>query len=76
VEELMAERGLKVDHITIYRWAQKYAPELEERCKPHLRQTNGFWRVDETYIKVKGKWMYLYWAVDSAGNTLEVVAKV
>jgi IS6 family transposase len=71
LEEIMAERGLKVDHTTIYRWVQRYAPELEKRCKPHLKQTNGSWRVDETYIKVKGKWLYLYRAVDSAGNTLE-----
>jgi IS6 family transposase len=71
LEEMMAERGLKVDHTTIYRWVQRYAPELEKRCKPHLKQTNDSWRVDETYIKVKGKWMYRYWAVDSAGNTLE-----
>jgi IS6 family transposase len=68
---MMAERGLKVDHTTIYRWVQQYAPELEKRCKPHLKQTNGSWRVDETYIKVKGEWLYLYRAVDSAGNTLE-----
>jgi IS6 family transposase len=71
LEEMMAERGLKVDHTTIYRWVQKYAPELEERCKPYLKQTNDSWRVDETYIKVKGEWLYLYRAVDSAGNTLE-----
>jgi transposase, IS6 family len=71
LEEMMAERGLQVDHTTIYRWVQKYAPELEKRCKPHLKQTNGSWRVDETYIKVKGEWLYLYRAVDSAGSTLE-----
>jgi transposase, IS6 family len=71
LEEMMAERGLKVDHTTIYRWVQKYAPELEKRCKPHLKQTNDSWRVDETYIKVKGEWLYLYRGVDSAGNTLE-----
>jgi IS6 family transposase len=59
LEEMMAERGLTVDHTTIYRWVQQYAPELEKRCKPHLKQTNGSWRVDETYIKVKGKWLYL-----------------
>ena len=67
----MAERGLKVDHTTIYRWVQQYAPELEKRCQPHLKQTNGSWRFDETYINVKGEWLYLYRAVDSAGNTLE-----
>ncbi len=71
LEEMMAERGLGVDHTTIYRWVQSYAPELEKRCRPHLNMTNDSWRVDETYIKVKGKWMYLYRAVDSAGNTLE-----
>ena len=71
LEEMMAERGLKVDHTTIYRWVQQYAPELEKRCKPHLKRTNDSWRVDETYIKVKRQWMYRYRAVDSAGNTLE-----
>ncbi len=71
LEEMMAERGLGVDHTTIYRWVQSYAPELEKRCRPHLNLTNDSWRVDETYIKVKGEWMYLYRAVDSAGNTLE-----
>ena len=71
LEEIMAERGLNLDHTTIYRWVQKYAPELEKRCKPHLKRTNDSWRVDETYIKVKGEWMYLYRAVDSAGHTLE-----
>jgi transposase, IS6 family len=50
---------------------QHYAPELEKRCRPHLTTTNDSWRVDETYIKVKKVWMYLYRAVDSRGNTLE-----
>src|SRR6184192_3344851 len=71
LEEMMAERGLHVDHSTIYRWVQRYAPELEKRCRPHLKATNDSWRVDETYIKVKKVWMYLYRAVDSDGNTLE-----
>jgi IS6 family transposase len=71
LEEMMAERGLKVDHTTIYRWVQDYAPELEKRTKPQLKLTNDSWRVDETYIKVKGEWVYLYRAVDSDGNTLE-----
>src|SRR5258708_7101362 len=71
LEELMGERGLSVDHTTIYRWGQRYAPELEKRCRPHLKATNDSWRVDETYVKVKGAWMYLYRAVDSQGNTLE-----
>ena len=71
LEEIMLERGVKVDHTTIYRWVQKYAPELDKRCRPHLRSTNDSWRVDETYIKVKGKWKYLYRAVASNGNTLD-----
>jgi transposase-like protein len=73
LEEMMAERGLHVDHTTIYRWVQRYAPELEKRVRPHLRQTNDSWRVDETYIKVHGDWYYLYRAVDSVGNTLDFV---
>jgi transposase-like protein len=71
LEELMAERGLHVDHTTIFRWVQRYAPELEKRCRPHLKTTTDSWRVDETYVKVKGVWTYLYRAVDSQGNTLE-----
>lgn len=71
LEEMMLERGLSVDHTTIYRWVQRYAPELEKRCRTHLKTTTDSWRVDETYIKVKGAWTYLYRAVDSQGNTLE-----
>lgn len=70
LEEMMAERGIEVDHSTINRWVLKYAPELDKRIRPHLKQTNDSWRVDETYIKVKGRWKYLYRAVDSLGNTL------
>jgi IS6 family transposase len=71
LEELMAERGLGVDHTTVFRWVQRYAPELERRVKRQLKRTNDSWRVDETYVKVKGHWLYLYRAVDSDGNTLE-----
>lgn len=71
LEEMMVERGLSIDHTTIYRWIQHYAPVLEKRCRAKLRLTNASWRVDETYIKVKGRWMYLYRAVDSAGDTVE-----
>ena len=67
----MLERGLTVDHTTVYRWVQAYAPELDKRCRAHLKPTNDSWRVDETYIEVKGEWKYLYRAVDSEGNTLE-----
>ena len=71
IEEMMTERGLSVDHTTIYRWVQEYAPELDKRSRPYLKQTNDPWRVDETYVKVKGKWMYLYRALDSTGQTLD-----
>ena len=71
LEEMMAERGIEVDHATINRWVLNYAPELDKRIRPYLKQTNDSWRVDETYIKVKGVWKYLYRAVDSAGNTLD-----
>ena len=71
LEEIMGERGLSVDHTTIYRWVQQYAPEMEKRCRSHLKATTDSWRVDETSIKVKKQWMYLYRAVDSAGNTLD-----
>ena len=71
LEEMMQERGLSVDHATVYRWVQHYAPELDKRCRPHLTSTTDSYRVDETYIKVKGQWKYLYQAVDSEGHTLE-----
>jgi transposase, IS6 family len=67
----MLERGLHVDHTTIYRWVQHFAPEMDRRCRPHFKATTDSWRVDETYIKVKKVLMYLYRAVDSQGNTLE-----
>jgi len=71
VEELARERGLSVDHTTVYRWVQRYAPELDRRCRPSLRATNDSYRVDETYIKIKKRWYYLYRAVDSTGATLD-----
>jgi IS6 family transposase len=71
LEEMMLERGLRVDHTTISRWVQRYAPELEKRCRSCLKATTDSWRVDETYVKVKKVWMYLYRAVDSEGHTLE-----
>ncbi len=63
LEEIMAERNLSVDHVTIWRWVQRYAPELNRRCRPEFRNTNRSWRVDETYCRVAGKWTYLYGAV-------------
>src|SRR5215471_14091616 len=71
VEELLGERGLHADHVTVWRWVQRYAPEIQRRLRSRLRPTNDSWRVDETYIRVKGKWRYLYRAVDSAGATLD-----
>ena len=71
LEEMMQDRGVSVDHTTVYRWVQRYAPELDKRCRPHLKATTDSYRVDETYIKVKGQWKYLYRAVDSKGQTLD-----
>src|SRR5215468_11653702 len=71
VEELLAERGLLVDHVTVWRWVQRYAPEMERRLRSRLKPTTDSWRVDETYIRVKGQWRYLYRALDSAGATLD-----
>ena len=67
----MSERGLSADHTTIYRWVQRYAPEINRRVRPHLKLAGASSRVDETYIKVGKSCKYLYRAVDSAGNTIE-----
>ena len=66
-----ANAGLKADHTTIWRWVQRYGPELEERLRRHLKPTNKSWRVDETYVRVKGRWCYLYRAIDSTGATTD-----
>src|SRR3954452_8228269 len=71
LELMLADRGVEVDHTTLFRWIQAYAPKLEKRIRPHLRSSNGSWRVDETYVKVKGRWTYLYRAVDSRGQTID-----
>lgn len=71
LEEMMAERGVSVDHSTVWRWVQRYAPILNQRLRRELRRPNGSWRVDETYLRVAGRWAYLYRAVDSAGNTID-----
>ena len=71
LQEMMLERGFSVNYSTICRWVHAYSPEIEQRTRCYLRPTNNSWRVDETYIKVKGEWKYLYRAVDSEGNTLD-----
>ena len=70
VEELLEEHGWQADHTTVWRWVQRYGPELEQRLRRHLKPTNKSWRVDETYVRVKGRWCYLYRAIDSAGATI------
>ena len=70
---MLGERGVSADHSTIYRWVQRYAPEMEKRLRWYWKRP-GFsrsWRVDETYIKVKGQWTYLYRAVDKDGDTID-----
>lgn len=71
ITEMVNERGLDLHHTTVFRWVRDYSPALDKRFRPHLRPTNDSWRVDETYILVKGKQKYLYRAVDSQGNTLD-----
>jgi transposase-like protein len=68
---MMKERGLAVDHSTIYRWVQRYAPEINKRIRPHLKLAGASYRVDETYIKVGMQCKYLYRAVDKQCNTIE-----
>lgn len=72
LEEMLYERGVEVDHSTIYRWVQRYMPVLEKKMKWYVRPTLGMsWRVDETYVKVKGRWVYLYRALDKIRNTID-----
>ena len=73
---MLADRGVEVDHTTLFRWVQAYAPALERRIRRHLQPCNGSWRVDETYIRVKGTWTYLYRAVDSLGQTIDFLLSI
>jgi transposase-like protein len=68
---MMIERGIKFDHTTLYRWVQAYSVELAKRIRYYSKPYSTSWRVDETYIKVKGKWKYLYRAVDKYGSTID-----
>lgn len=71
LEEMMKERGVSVDHSTLNRWVIKYAPEIEKQFRRRQRPVGRSWRLDETYIRVKGKWEYLYRAVDKEGRTVD-----
>jgi transposase-like protein len=71
LEEMLQERGVIVDHSTINRWVLKYSPQLEETSHRRKRPVYGSWRMDETYIRIRGHWCYLYGAVDKAGQTID-----
>ena len=71
LEEMMGERGVSVDHSTLNRWVIKYAPEVEKQFRRRQRPVGRSWRLDETYVKIKGKWAYLYRAVDTEGQTID-----
>jgi transposase-like protein len=70
VEEMMAVRGLSVDHTTVWRWCQKYGPMIYQRLRGKLKYTTTTWHMDETYVQIAGRWVYLFCAVDSHGGTV------
>ena len=70
VEELMAERGLSIDHTTVWRWTQRYAPEVQRRLRGQLKPKGSTWHMDETFVRIAGRWMYLFRTVDSGGQTV------
>ncbi len=72
VEELLAERGVDVDHVTIYRWVQRFTPEFVEAARTCRQVPGDRWFVDETYVKVNGRWTYLYRAIDQYGQVIDV----
>jgi transposase-like protein len=71
LEELMAERGLSVDHTSIWRWVQAYGPEVYRRLRGEVKQKSATWHMDETFVRIAGRWMYLFRAVDSHGQTVD-----
>ena len=73
VEELLCERGISVDHVTVYRWVQRFTAEFIEAARPCRRLPGGRWFVDETYVKVSGRWTYLYRAIDQHGQIIDVM---
>jgi IS6 family transposase len=72
VEELLAERGIEVDHVTVYRWVQRFAPELAQAARAHRHIVGDRWHVDETYVNVGGTWRYLFRAIDQFGQVIDV----
>ncbi|MGF6507817.1 IS6 family transposase [Paraburkholderia sp. 32] len=75
LEEMMDERGIAVDHSTVYRWVMKLLPLFEKTFRKHKRPVGKSWRMDESYIKIKGEWKYLYRAVDKAGDTVDFLLR-
>jgi IS6 family transposase len=73
VEELLAERGIEVDHVTVYRWVQRFTPLLADAARFARHAPGDRWFVDETYVKVNGVWRYVYWAVDQHGQVIDVL---
>ncbi|MGB7799110.1 MAG: IS6 family transposase, partial [Pseudonocardiaceae bacterium] len=73
VEELLAERGVEVDHVTIYRWVQRFTPLLIDAARPRQHTAGDRWFVDETYVKVAGRWRYVYRAIDQFGQVIDVL---
>ena len=71
LEELMAERGLAVDHTTIWRWTQRYGPEVHRRLRGQVKLKSSTWHMDETFVRIAGRWLYLFRAVDSQGQTVD-----
>jgi transposase-like protein len=72
VEELLAERGVEVDHVTVYRWVQRFTPLLAEAARPCRHAVGNRWHVDETYMKVAGRWRYVFRAIDQLGQVIDV----
>lgn len=72
LEELLAERGIHVDHVTLFRWVQRFTPEVIDAARPSRHQVGNRWFVDETYVKVAGVWRYVYRAVDQHGQVIDV----
>jgi transposase-like protein len=72
LEELLAERGIQVDHVTIYRWVLRFTPLLADTARPCRHRVGDRWQVDETYVKVAGQWRYVYRAIDQFGQVIDV----